>query len=365
MIKIGIDVSCLANPLTGIGRYTLNIVKELEKREEIEIFLYSHSVLHNDILNHFIKLKVTVFDTSGNKVLKFIKAQLLLAYLLKKDKVDIFWGPSHKIPFFISRKIPSVVTIHDLVYKYYPETMHFQTRMLSYIDIPHSIKKTKHIITDSLTVKKEILKNFNVEKDKISVIYLGSNLLNSLPFKKQDIPQNFILFVGTLEPRKNLLRLLQAYKKLDHQIKQEYPLLIVGGKGWGNVSLEENIELLDLKKYCRLLGYVDEQTLESLYQNCSFLAFPSLYEGFGLPIIEAAKYGKRILTSNTSSMPEVAGDYGVYVDPLSVDSIYDGILKLIEDHAHKEPLQKFTWEKSANELVNVFKNVLNLDNKPL
>jgi glycosyltransferase involved in cell wall biosynthesis len=359
-MKIGIDISCLVNPLTGIGRYTLNLVKELSKKEGPELFLYSHSKIPANIVQELKNCSLKVYDHSGNKILKFIKSHFFLPHLLKKDNVYIFWGPSHKIPFFMSKKIPSIVTIHDLVYKRYPETMAFKTRFLSHIDIPHSIKKSTHILTVSLNIKEEILTEFNIASDKISVIYNGINSSNHIPLKKQDIPENYILFVGTLEPRKNLKRLIEAYARLSYDLKYKYPLLIAGGRGWGDMALSDLIQNLNLKDHIHLLGYVDDETLESLYAHCSFLAYPSLYEGFGLPIIEAAKYGKRVLTSNTSSMPEVAGDYGVYVDPLSVDSIYEGLKQLMHDHTQKEPLQKFTWEKSANDLIKVFERFQSL-----
>lgn len=357
-MKIGIDISCLANSLTGIGRYTLNIVKELAKKNDIQLFLYSHSKIPLNIAEDLKTCTIKVFDQSGNKVLKFIKSHILLPSLLKKDDIDIFWGPSHKVPFFTSKKIPSIVTIHDLVYKRYPETMHFKTKILSYIDIPHSTKISTHILTVSSYVKNEIIETFNISSDKISVIYNGIHFFQDVPLKKQDTPDHYILFVGTLEPRKNLKRFIEAYSRLDNNIKNKYPLLIVGGKGWGDMVLTDLIQHLCLKDFVHLLGYVDDETLESLYAHCSFLAYPSLYEGFGLPIIEAAKYGKMVLTSNSSSMPEVAGSYGVYVDPLSIDSIEEGLKKLIYDHTEKEHLQKYTWEKSADDLIKVFEKVL-------
>ena len=187
------------------------------------------------------------------------------------------------------------------------------------------------------------------------------------------IEQDYFLFVGTLEPRKNLSRLLQAYSKLSVHVKEQAYLVIVGGKGWGKVDVNKIVEDLDLVKYVGMHGYVDDSKLLNLYKNARFLAMPSLYEGFGLPLLEAMVQGVPVLTSNNSSMPEVAGNAGLFVDAKDVDSIKSSLEILITNEAVRKKLaenakrnaSRFDWSKSAKELLSVFERAVSKRNHRL
>ena len=205
---------------------------------------------------------------------------------------------------------------------------------------------------------------------------LGTNLTKSaVPFEslqKFGIDRPYFLFVGTLEPRKNLPRLLTAYSRLGESIKEQAILVIAGGKGWGGVDVNEVVAELGLVSHVRILGYVDEITLAALYANAQFLAMPSLYEGFGLPLVEAMISGTPVLTSNNSSMPEVAGNAGWLVDALDIGSIGNGLNKLICDEQlrgklaanAKSNVARFSWDKSAQLLITVFEQAISLRNSP-
>ncbi len=176
------------------------------------------------------------------------------------------------------------------------------------------------------------------------------------------------MFVGTLEPRKNLFRLLGSYAQLSGSVKNLAHFVIVGGKGWCGVDIDKTIRNLGLKHYVHVLGYVDNITLTSLYRHALFLALPSLYEGFGLPLVEAMSHGTPVLTSNNSSMPEITGNAGLLVNPLSVASIQDGLQKLILNDDFrailasrtKDSVKRFDWDISASKLVDVFKRAIEL-----
>lgn len=359
-MKIGIDIRNLTRPLNGINRYISELIKGLLEFKDINLYLYAPSPLIKEcsfILENQATLRI---GNAKTLLSRQIWAETTLPRQVKEDKVDLFWGPAHRLPYFLDKKIPTVLTIHDLVYKYHPETMQTRTRVLEVLQVPYSIQRADHILADSNATKKSVIDFFNVPNDKISIVYNGIHNNNGfIPAKIQSTPDNYILFVGTLEPRKNLERLLQAYARLNDDLKNKYPLLIAGGKGWGDIALTDLIQHINIKKHVQLLGYVNDNTLDSLYAHCSFLAFPSIYEGFGIPIIEAARYGKMVLTSNTSSMPEVAGEYGFFVDPLSVDSIFNGLHYLIHNRIQMPPQTKFTWDKSVKDLISVFEKVLN------
>jgi glycosyltransferase involved in cell wall biosynthesis len=178
-------------------------------------------------------------------------------------------------------------------------------------------------------------------------------------------PGGYVLFVGTLEPRKNLRRLLEAYARLPQALQAAFPLVIAGGAGWGGVAVQRWAEELGVAAV-RVLGYVADETLEALQAQAAVLAMPSVYEGFGLPLLEAMRFGVPVLTANVASMPEVAGEAGVLVDPYEVDSIAAGLARLLGDAALRARLgaagrsrsQAFTWARSAQAMVRVFEEAL-------
>lgn len=356
MIKLGVDVRNLTKPLTGIGSYTFEFCKYLLEEKKVELYLYAPSSLIEKCEK---ALRTAHLRTSNftNILGRQVWAETVLPYQVHQDKLDVFWGPAHRLPLFLPKSIKKIVTIHDLVWKYFPETMHTPTKWLDQLFMPLALKKADIILANSYHTKKTIEENFHHLQADVQVIYPGvvNNRVNSSTLF-YDFPQNFILFVGTLEPRKNLERLLKAYALLSSDIKENYPLLIAGGKGWGNLSLESLIRELNIQKNVHILGYVDDEKLQYLYAHCSFLAFPSLYEGFGLPIIEVIKFGKRVLTSHTSAMPEIAGEYGVYVDPLNVQSIYKGLLEMIQNPQVLRQNHSFSWQKS----IAQFKKILSI-----
>jgi glycosyltransferase involved in cell wall biosynthesis len=236
--------------------------------------------------------------------------------------------------------------------------------------MPPSIKKANAIVTVSKSTSDAVVKEFDVETDRLSVITPAPRTNEDLPSRSKlpslGIHQPYILFVGTVEPRKNLIRLLTAYSQLSDSVKEQAMLVIAGGKGWGDLNINNTIVDLGLEKYVRVLGYVDDSTLTTLYANALFLAMPSLYEGFGLPLVEAMVHGTPVLTSNNSSMPEVAGNAGLLVDPLDIQSIQDGLGELIINHDLRKNLAgnaqdnvtRFNWDVAAQQLITVFEKAI-------
>lgn len=376
MIKVGIDVRCLVQPLTGIGRYTLEMCRALSERDDLSLYFYSPSPIHHKILDQCPGAAVDVplkKINLTNKIYRQLWSEIYLPLRIKRDKVDVFWGPAHHLPFFLPTRIPSVVTIHDLVWKYAGETMRPLSRFFETIRMPHSVRKANRVVADSYSTQQEVLEEFGIHEDKVSVIHLGKPQRQNVPpldcLISLGLTRSYFLFVGTIEPRKNLTRLLKAYVLLSEETKQKSQLVIVGGSGWGHVNLLETINELNLTQHVLVLGYVDDAVLPALYAHAQFLAMPSLYEGFGLPLVEAMVYGTPVLTSNTSSMPEVAGEAGVLVDPLDIESIGEGLRHLIENATLRTDLaekalkngERFSWERAADQLVSVFERVIEND----
>ena len=361
-MRIAVDARLLSRRLTGLGRYTFEMCRALLKLESITLYLYSPSIIPDKVKEELPSAHIRERGWN-NGLVRQLWSQSYLPLWARFDEVDVFWGPAHRLPRFLPKNMPQVVTIHDLVWKYASKTMSFATYALERIEMPLAARSADIIVTDSFSTAEQVKLEFSVQDDKISVIPLAVNYdQDVLPFNVMEtlgIHVPYFLFVGTLEPRKNLARLLEAYALLPERVRDRASLVIVGDKGWGGFDVKDAIYRLGLSGHVRLLGYVDEKLLNTLYSYAEFLAIPSLYEGFCLPLIEAMIHGKPVLTSNNSSMPEVAGDAGLLVDAEDIQSIKWGLNRLITDGKLHSALSKqaltnvrrFSWDSSAQKLA--------------
>lgn len=362
-MKIGVDVRSLGEPLSGIGRYTLCLLEEMTINRSHEWVFYSQKpLIHGEWDKKNIKIR-TMASFIRFKGLYFIWLQLILPFWFKQDEIDLFWSPSHRLPKFMPRSILKVITIHDLVWRYFPETMRPFGKILDSKIMPYSIRVADKIIASSKSTANQIIIEDSKASKKISVVYLGSSInkkTKKLEFKLAK--ENYILFVGTFEPRKNLKRLLEAYSLLSNSIKDKYPLILVGGSGWGNENINLMIDQLKISNFVKVLGYVSNQDLEKIYSKAYLFVMPSLYEGFGLPVLEAMSFGVPVVTSKASSLPEITGDSAILVNPKSTESIKNGILEVLNDENLRDSLSKaalekskfFSWSKSSSQTIKIF-----------
>lgn len=375
-MKVGIDARLLSRPLTGIGRYTLEMCRALAKLENITLYLYSPAPIYAKFSLGLESANIRTGNWN-NDLLRQLWSESLLPFWAKKDGVEVFWGPAHRLPRFLPKNIARVVTIHDLVWKYAGNTMRPLSHLLERYQMPLAVSTADAVVADSQATSDAVKREFSINFNKLSVVPLGASLVEkTIPnevLHQLGVTKPYFLFVGTLEPRKNLPRLLTAYARLPESFKDKSMLVIAGGKGWGGVSIKSTVVDLGLAKRVRILGYVDEPTLSGLYKHAQFLAMPSLYEGFGLPLLEAMVHGVPVLTSNNSSMPEVAGDAGLLVDALDIDSIKNGLEMLIVNKDARTKLAanakknaaRFDWDKSARQLITVFETAISLRNSQL
>ncbi len=368
-MKVGVDARLLSRPITGIGRYTLEMCRSLSKIPHISLYLYSPALIRPDLPLDFEKATIRTCGWE-NGLLRQFWSESYLPMWAKIDEVDVFWGPGHRLPRWLPGNIARVVTIHDLVWIYAADTMRPLSRILESFQVPFGVNTADEIVADSQATADSLQTELFTCADKLTVIPLGSPQVVDTPsferLKVVGINRPYFLFVGTQEPRKNLIRLLTAYSRLSATLKDQVMLVIAGGKGWGGINISSTVAEFGLNNDVRVLGYVDESTLSTLYANAQFLAMPSLYEGFGLPLVEAMTYGTPVLTSNNSSMPEVAGDAGLLVDALDIASIENGLMKMITDSELRKKLaynardrsSRFNWDDSAQQLVSVFKKAI-------
>jgi glycosyltransferase involved in cell wall biosynthesis len=392
-MKLLFDLNSLRPPRSGIGYYTQHLMEGLLAMQDVEDLA---GWVGSEV---FDRAKVTALladQTSLQKAVQFgegWKAKLLQksrslpglyslrtvvrnnrSRALRKDfgrRGFIY----HETNFIASRfSGPTVVTIHDLSHRRHPE---FHPRVaVDYLNtgLPRSIRQAQTIIADSLYTKKDIIEIYGVPEEKIVTIYLGvepvfqpypedvcAPALDRLGLKRG----RFILSVCTLQPRKNLPRLVEAFARLPADMRDAFPLVLIGADGWKNTELMRVIEPLTRAGQIITPGYVPRADLLSLYASAAIFAYPSLYEGFGLPVAEAMASGVPVLTSTATSIPEVSGGATVEVDPYSVEAITDGMERLLNDAALRAELvakglaraAQLTWEETVAQTAQVYRSL--------
>ncbi len=369
----------LRRALTGIGHYTSRLAAGLEQHPDIGKVLYFHRFTSSPTQPRQVK-PVPWQDKTKQHVrrvpivgdLYYGLRRLSFKLTSRRCGADLYHEPNYLLMPFDG---PSVVTIHDLSYLHYPQ-YHPKDRIHRMEKgMPHTLRRADHLITDSEYVRKELMELLGVPADKVTAIVLGVDSTFRPLSPKECAPTlarygleglRYLLALGTLEPRKNISGLIAAYSRLPGKIQDAHPLALVGMRGWLSDPLERQIEPLKRRGRLRVLGYVPSDDLPFLYGGAHGFAFPSFYEGFGLPPLEAMACGVPTLISDRSCLPEVAGDVALQVDPEDVEAMAGGLERLISDAAFRANARKagpqraarFTWEKCVDSTVGVYRKVL-------
>ena len=371
-MRIGIDIKCLRYNNSGIGRYLISLLDELQKVDfENEYFLFSPHEIQYPITNKNFNLCPYYGRFAFQKKIPGILwQQLTLPRLLKQYQIDVFWGPEQTLPLGKS-SCKKVLTVHDFVYKRYPETMRKSVRWINNHIGESSIKEADMVAVNSDFTKSELLHfHPNMEHGKIAVVPCGINCvvtpLSANPQKKG------LLFVGSLEPRKNFTNLVMALEILNKKGIQ-VTLTMTGPKGWKNSSENSLLQNSPVAKNIQHLGFVSDSELQNLYANSAAVIFPSVYEGFGLPVLEALNHKTPVLTTKGSVMEEIAEDCGIYFDAKSPESIAQTIETFLngkqdflndKEDKRKAILEKYQWKNSARQLVQIFEQLGHCEVRP-
>jgi glycosyltransferase involved in cell wall biosynthesis len=301
-------------------------------------------------------------------LLRAFWGQALLPRQAASRGVDVLWGPAHRLPGRLRGNIARIVTIHDLVWRHAPQTMRRQTWLGDRLLMRRAVQAADAIVTDSDATLRSVTEEFGPVGRPSIRIYPGAIALRPNPridlSSKLGIDRPYALFVGTPEPRKNLPRLIEAYRSLEPTLRGCCMLVLAGGGGWGDADLVGNIR--GFENDIRVVGRIADSELAALYQGCLFTALPSLYEGFGFPILEANAFGRPVLTSDASSMPEVGGEAALLVDPTSTVSIGEGLVRMIADDRFRRGLaakaeenaSRFTWRRFGEQMLAVFEKAV-------
>lgn len=368
-MNIGIDGSRITTAdRTGVDGYTYNLINSLGKVDnQNKYIIYFNKIpqyfdiSHPSIVTRYIPL--TRFWT-----------QIRLAFECLIKPPEILFVPAHTIPVIRRPKVKTIVTIHDLGAEFLAEYHQFPQKIYLNWSTKYVAKNATHIIAVSENTKKDLIKQFKVNPKRISIVHEAVNTDIFYPRNNTEIEnvrkefgltKPYLLFVGTIQPRKNLLALIKAFSKIKNK---NIDLVLAGKPGWLCEEIYQAPEKFGVENRVKFLGYVPEEKLPALYSGAQIFTFPSLYEGFGLPLLEAMATGLPVLTSNSSAMPEVSGGNALLVNPKKIESISSGLNYLLSSPLKRQKLRKngfewvknFTWEKTALETIAVFEKVSKL-----
>ena len=361
MHRIAVDARPLNQKFNGIGEYLFQVLDHLLTEDTPSA---PHWLLYSDqpisLPSHWQRVS-NRSGISSNRVMGAVRAQLQFGRWAVEDEATLYWSPRHQLPFGLPRTLPTVVTLHDLVFRLYPQTMSFSGRWYDALLTPRALKRAQSIITTSQSVNAELAALYPQCESKSHPITLSSTLS---PMTTDQLPRSrpYAIFCGTMEPRKNLDRLIHAIAKLNSTRKQAIELVIVSGSGWKNKStlnlIKSNESFIDY----RPSAPTEEKTF--LIQNATCLVLPSLYEGFGLPIVEAQRLGVPVLTSNRGAMRELAGAGALLIDPMNEADIGQGLARFFDDPELRNALaaqasklgHTHSWSRTAQLTLKVLSN---------
>ena len=374
-MRIGIDYTAAVRQGAGIGRYTRELIGALpaiDGENTYRLFVAGRGVRGSppSAPNFQTRwLPLTDRETS----LMWQRLRLPIPIELFLGRLDVFHSPDFVLPPVLTGH--QVLTVHDLSFLRVPEFAHPVLREYLQRVVPRSVRRADLVLADSASTRDDVVELLRVPKERVRVIYCGvearfrrvtdPGALVEVQ-RRYQLDRPFILGLGTLEPRKNFAGLVEAFARLRQRRSLPHRLLIVGGKGWLYEPIFERVRDLGLEEWVRFPGFVADADLPAIYTLAACLAYPSFYEGFGVPALEAMACETPVLTSKTSSLPEVVGSAAVLVDPYDIESIVEGLDRVLHDEplraelraAGQEQAQRFTWERAAHELLSAYRSLV-------
>lgn len=379
-MRIGIDIRCLEGGRnTGVEEYTLNLLDNifsLDKKNEYVLFFNAlkEKNINLNWISKYPNVKIKTFRWP-NKLFNLLSWYLSWP---KIDKliggVDIFWMPNINFGSF-SKKTKLFLTIHDLSFEIMPETFPWKTRFWHFLINPKKLcQKAEKIIAVSASTKNDLEMFYKIKSEKISIILSAvrdefriidrNDPKMILVKEKYQLPYSFILYLGTMEPRKNIESIIKAFnqlKKINHQELLKYKLVIAGAKGWKEGETRKEIEKSPFRNDILSLGFIEQEDKPYLYNLASIFVYPSFFEGFGFPPLEAMKCSVSVITSNNSSLPEIVGNAGIMIEPEKTDELWKAIKEVLLNKELRSKLQEkglkkaktFSWKSSAENFLKI------------
>ena len=379
-MRLGVDGLPLLEIKTGVGRYTFELATALRPlSDDLKVFFYYGRSWNRDIVSTHVDEGYSITGKVSAALKKCLPVALkghlrnqIFNWGCRHNQLDLYHATNYVAPEF---DIPLVVTVHDLSFMRYPET--HPARRLSWLSggFSSTIKRARQILTVSEFSKNEIVELLGVDPVNITIAYNGvdsrfrplqPDFLRAKLKKWSLEPDGYLLSVGTLEPRKNLTTLFKAYELLPDEIKNNWPMVVVGMAGWKEKNILKEMDALIRKGNLIPLGYLSDEQLSVIYAGAKLFVYPSLYEGFGIPPLEAMACGIPVISSNRASLPEVVGQAGVLVDPEDVSAIAQALESVLADSQKSRTMSrmglqqasKFTWRACAEKTFGVYQKAL-------
>ncbi len=366
-LRVGVDIRPFYEPLTGIGWYLYHLLHQIAKRDDVELFLFGDARVTD--LGPTLQAEVPAnahlcwFDLRGRgKISRPQRAMTAAAYVLWMALLDcdVMFGANYFLPRLlgaIARR--RVITIHDLTYKRFPDLLQKETLHNLEAHMMREIALADAVICVSESTRDDLLRYYQVDPHRVHVIHSGVDV--AAEGGGAPLPKRYILFVSTIEPRKNLGVLLDAFERLKKRGAYDGALVVVGRIGWKAEQLVPRL----LDRDVHHLDYLEPPELASVYRNAQIFVFPSIYEGFGFPLLEAMAYGVPSIAARSSSLPEIGGDAALYFDPRDSQDLELAIERLLNDRALRDTLiargktrsAQFRWEETARQTVEVLRRV--------
>lgn len=352
-MKISFDGQSTVGQKTGIGIYTRSLIDAI-RRFAPDNVITEHK--REDWKNLNIPLRLTWEN-------------IFVPMHVKRARPDVLIVPGFAPAFF--KPCKTIAVLHDLIGVLFGQNLGVASRWYWSRWLPICVKRADFIICDSESTRRDCLDIMRVNEEKVKVIYpnvfegnscSSSGVSDKDVLAKLSINGRYVLSVSTIEPRKNFPLLIEAWHRVKNMAAEERPLLVIAGKkDWGWSSLQKKIASLGMDKEVIVTGYITDHEKEALYRNCEFFVFPSLYEGFGLPVLEAMRSKKAVIVSRSSSLPEISGDAALYINSHDVDDIVNAVSVLLNNRSFREKLAEkgfrragiFSWDKAAKEFLEV------------
>ncbi|HEX8491832.1 MAG TPA: glycosyltransferase family 1 protein [Pyrinomonadaceae bacterium] len=375
-MRIGLDGIPLGEIKTGIGHYTFELARSLAllaPADEFEIISpFPYVAALDDDSEQALPLNLRLVQAKVDRLRRRRWWSIGLPLYVKRASFALFHGTNYNVPLWNSCR--TILTIHDLSLFLYPETHEEHLVRRARLRLPLMARTATTIITPSESVRREVCEHLSIKPDKIIAIpEAARRLFRPVPLaetvevrRRLKIEDEFILFVGTIEPRKNLLTLARAFDEIHRTTLLRPQLVIAGKEGWLTGELFSYLKSTETRERVRFTGYVSDDDLRALYSSCRVFVYPSLYEGFGLPPLEAMACGAPVITSRIPSIMETVGDAARLVAPTDFRELAQSIIRVLEDTGERDHLSSagleraagFSWERTAAATLNVYREVL-------
>ena len=362
-MKIGVDIRILSSGFSGIPNYLLNILGQLQTIDTVnDYFLFAQPGFKYSLTNTRWKIIYTKPHVSMT-----LFTQFFLPWELRKHKITIFWATEYICPLWNFGRVKFLVSVYDLTFVHYPETMPFKRRWITKILSVLSMRKANKIITISNFIALDILTTFRgTKKSKIVIIPCAAPEWCLPPSYAPEQRGEQLLFIGNFEPRKNILNIIKALELIKAENQLDLKLSIAGSHGWNNAHIHNHIQKSTVNPNISFLGFLESAQLQQELLSCKSLLFPSIYEGFGIPVLEALLLDCIVITSENSAMEEVAENGAIYTDPQKPADIADKILSVYTPDFDRTKylsnkqriLAKYSWHKNAQLLLNELNQML-------